>query len=245
MPTTEIPPHVMSTFDVISFVASIASLILAVGAIWLSIVFYKMSTQASNATTEAAKGIAASVERLEKLFDKLYSDTFSMMRETVTDMRKHMWPTESEDTDKVFEEAEKKADEKVAELKRTMEQEVGSILQKQKIADEKLASVRAEMRSVLDKAISSSRQVENEAREETIREHIIRALATMRRRYPHITTMRLIERLTPEFPPTAVIRELERLKEERQIILSDEQIGPETIIRLISHRVSPNPESEP
>lgn len=80
-----------STFDIISFIASIASLILAVGAIWLSVVFFRMSDAASKATTEAAKDIAASVERLEKLFDKLYSDTFSMMRDTVTDMRKHIW----------------------------------------------------------------------------------------------------------------------------------------------------------
>ena len=80
-----------SAFDIISFIASIASLILAIGAIWLSVVFFRMSDTASKATTEAAKDIAASVERLENLFDKLYSDTFSMMRDTVTDMRKHIW----------------------------------------------------------------------------------------------------------------------------------------------------------
>ncbi|MBE7565368.1 hypothetical protein HER14_02820 [Acidithiobacillus thiooxidans] len=80
-----------SAFDIISFIASIASLILAIGAILLSVVFFKMSDAASKATTEAAKGIAASVERLENLFDKLYTDTFSMMRDTVTDMRKHIW----------------------------------------------------------------------------------------------------------------------------------------------------------
>ena len=81
----------MSITDVISLISSIASLVLAVVAIWLSIVFYKLSAAASESTTDAAKGIASSVERLEKLFDKLYSDTFSMMRETVTDMRKHIW----------------------------------------------------------------------------------------------------------------------------------------------------------
>ena len=81
----------MNAFEIISFIASIASLILALGAIWLSIVFFKMSSEASKATTEAAKGIEASVERLENLFDKLYSDTFSMMKDTVSDMRKHIW----------------------------------------------------------------------------------------------------------------------------------------------------------
>jgi hypothetical protein len=59
----------MTTFNLISFIASIASLILATGAICLSVAFYKMSVAASNATTEAAKGIASNVEKLEKLFD--------------------------------------------------------------------------------------------------------------------------------------------------------------------------------
>jgi len=72
------------TPEIISLIASITSVILAVGAIWLSITFYRMSSAASKATEEAAKGISASVERLEKLFDKLYSDTFSMMRDTVS-----------------------------------------------------------------------------------------------------------------------------------------------------------------
>lgn len=81
----------MTTIELISLIASIASLLLAIGAIWLSIVFFKMSSEASKATTEAAKGIGASVERLENLFDKLYSDTFTMMKDTVSDMRKHIW----------------------------------------------------------------------------------------------------------------------------------------------------------
>lgn len=73
----------MSSVETTSLLASLASLVLAVVAIWLSIVFFKLSSRASEATTEAAKGIASSVERLEKLFDKLYSDTCSMMRDTV------------------------------------------------------------------------------------------------------------------------------------------------------------------
>ena len=81
----------LSAYELFSLAATIASLVLAIGAIWLSIVFYKMSESASKATNEAAKGISASVERLEKLFDKMYSDTFSMMKDTVADMRNHIW----------------------------------------------------------------------------------------------------------------------------------------------------------
>jgi len=68
---------ISSLTDLISLAASIASLTLAVIAIWLSISFYRQSSRASQATAEAARDVSASAERLEKLFDKLYSDTFS------------------------------------------------------------------------------------------------------------------------------------------------------------------------
>ena len=222
-----------SLFDIISFVASIASLILSVGAIWLSVVFYKMSDQASKATTEAAKDIAASVDRLEKLFDKLYSDTFSMMRDTVSDMRKHIWPTEVPEQETAIDEAEKKADEKIQELKRTVEHQIGDLLVQQRLNDDKMSSLSVEMRSILDKAIISSRQVDMEAREETIREHILRSLRIYRRTRARATLNDLVEKLKPSFPLSRVINEVEKLRTEKLIELSPDAIGPDSIIKLV------------
>jgi len=190
-----------SVFDVIAFIASIASLILAIGAIWLSVVFYRMSNEASKATTEAAKGIGASVERLEKLFDKLYSDTFSMMRDTVQDMRKPIWPVEEPDRENVIEETEKKADEKIAELKRGVDQQVAELLQRQRLADDKMTSLTGEMREILDRAILTSRQVDAEASEETIREHILRTLRIFNKTRRRATVDVLLQRLVHSFPP--------------------------------------------
>lgn len=224
-----------SPFDLISFVASIASLILAIGAIWLSVVFYRMSNEASKATTEAAKGIAASVERLEKLFDKLYSDTFSMMRDTVSDMRKHIWPTDAPEQESAIEEAEKKADEKISELKKTVEQQVAQLLQRQRLADDKMSSLSSEMRNILERAIVSSRQVDMEAREETVREHILRALRVFRRSRPKATVNDLIERLQDTFSIRRVISEVEKLREEKLIELIPDLIAPESIIKLSGH----------
>ncbi|WP_048797591.1 hypothetical protein [Hafnia paralvei] len=119
-----------TVITIIGFIATIASLVLAVGAIWLSFVFYKMSNEASKETTKAAKDIQASVERLEKIFDKLYSDTFSMMRDTVTDMRQHIWkkPHTGSADDIVNNE------EKINDLKNSISQEIICIV------DEKLKS---------------------------------------------------------------------------------------------------------
>ncbi|MHB8088026.1 MAG: hypothetical protein ACYDH2_07210, partial [Anaerolineaceae bacterium] len=82
----------MTNIEVISFTASIASLILAILAIVLSIVFYFMSIKNSNETTAAAKDIGSTVKKLEDLFDKLYNGIFGMMQDTNSDMRKHIWP---------------------------------------------------------------------------------------------------------------------------------------------------------
>lgn len=118
-------PNALDTaITVIGFIATIASLVLAVGAIWLSFVFYRMSNEASKETTKAAKDIQASVERLEKIFDKLYSDTFSMMRDTVTDMRQHIWkkPHTGSSDDIVNNE------EKINNLKNSISEEIISLV---------------------------------------------------------------------------------------------------------------------
>ncbi|HEM7510770.1 TPA: hypothetical protein U2J54_003816 [Providencia rettgeri] len=142
-----------TTFEVISFIASIASLILAVGAIWLSIVFFRMSNDAAKDTTAAAKEIQSSVERLENLFDKLYTDTFSMMKETVTDMRHHIWkkPITGSTDDDSNQEA------KLDELKNNIKSELIAIMD-EKISkdglngasDEKIKELEESINKVLD-----------------------------------------------------------------------------------------------
>jgi hypothetical protein len=78
--------------EVAALIASIVSIIISGFAIWLSITFYRMSVGESAKTTEAANEIASGVKRLDDLFDRLYADTFGMMKDTLTDMRKHIWP---------------------------------------------------------------------------------------------------------------------------------------------------------
>lgn len=226
----------MTAVDVTSLFASIASVILAIVAIWLSIAFFRMSSQLSEGTREAAKGIGASVERLEKLFDKLYADTFSMMRDTVSDMRKHMWPDNASPDEKITEEAEKRAEEKTAALKEQIQQEVGRMLHRQRITDEKVTSLSHEMQTLLERAISGSRRLEREAREETLRDRISRAVAEIRQRNRSrgrsagVTAGQLVDRLEKDIPPSRLILELEKMAEERRIGVSERPIGPDTLI---------------
>lgn len=209
-----------TVLTIVGFISTIASLILAVIAIWLSIVFFRMSSTLANTTTEAAKGIGASVERLEKLFDKLYSDTFSMMRDTVSDMRKHIWPESKTGGDDLTQAIEKKADEKVGILKEQMDSELTRLLHGQKTTEANIGSLRQEMRELIDKAISTSRRAEVEAQEETIRDRVVSFLRKMRRIKPYVTALELVEAIR-DCPPSRLRDELKKMEVEGLIQMSD------------------------
>jgi hypothetical protein len=223
----------MSTAEIISLIASIASVILAVVAIWLSIVFYQLSSQLSESTKEAAKGIGSSVERLEKLFDKLYSDTFSMMRDTVTDMRKHMWPDASHDVEKATEEIEEKADQKVHELTEESQKQLSELLKRQRITDDKISVISRELGNIMERAIDQSRKVENEASEEAIKNSVLSVIKMLSRRQNRITANDILNRLINMFPPSKVISALRHMAQEKTISLSDKDLEPDTIIEIM------------
>lgn len=164
MNEVQVAAGMMTVMDLVSLVASIASLIVAVGAIWLSIVFYKMSSNASNATNEAAKGIDASVQRLEKLFDKLYSDTFSMMKDTVSDMRKHIWNKPSEETGELSQ-----------LIKQEIESQVSSVLESSGVKGSNREEIAKRLEDVMENVLKSAKlrkkSVKSEPVLEAIKEH--------------------------------------------------------------------------
>lgn len=164
----------MDSATLLSLIASISSLVVGISAIWLSITFYKMTIQTSKETDKASRVITSSVERLEKLFDKLYSDTFGIMRDTVSDMRKHIWPEDSNMQRKVDEEAEGRAEEKIAKIRESVDKELSQMLKGQKTTETKLSALREEMQGLVERTISQSRKAESEARQETLREQILK-----------------------------------------------------------------------
>lgn len=146
----------ITILDVISLISGIASLVLAVIAIWLSFAFFKLSSAASKSTDEAAKGISASVERLEKLFDKLYSDTFSMMRETVTDMRKHIWKAPiTEDANEV---------EEVGDgLRKEIANQINTILESRDIGPADTKAIKEDLEQSIERMLKAREGHSNEA----------------------------------------------------------------------------------
>ena len=226
----------MTGLDIVSFAATVAALVLAVVAIWLSIVFYRMSSALSENTKEAAKGIGSSVERLEKLFDKLYADTFSMMRDTVSDMRKHIWPENTPVEKKVATEVEQRADAKVEAVRAETERQLSVLLKRQDIANERIEGLRAEISQVIGDAIARSRQVESEAREETFREILLSTLGKMGARTKDVMASDVLNALPSPYRGDvgSMVVELQRLKKDGLVALDEDPIGPGTKI-LLNH----------
>lgn len=159
-----------------ALVSSIVSIIIGGFAIWLSVTFYKMSNKISEDTKGAAKGISASVNRLESLFDSLYSDTFSMMKDTVDDMRKHIWPVKEQSAEEQ-KKIDEKADAKIDELKKQFSDELSGMMANvgEDIGrtDSKIADVEKNLEKLVDRAIQQTRKVESEAQDEKSMRDII------------------------------------------------------------------------
>jgi uncharacterized protein YoxC len=221
----------MSTGEIISIVASIASVVLAIIAIWLSIVFYKLSTTLSEDTKEAAKGIMSSVERLEKLFDKLYTDTFSIMKETVDEMRKHAWSEGPSVEDKMIEDTEKKLNARMDALKNEVGTEISKLLSSQHVKESIMPKIEGDLRGLIDKAIVDARRADTDARKELLRRNIIQRLRIFRGMKFKVTADRLIRLLSRSFERHEVLRELDVLKDEN-VVFWEGNIEPETIVEL-------------
>jgi hypothetical protein len=199
-----------------SIVSSIVSLILGVYTIWLSIVFYRMSSASSDVIRDSAKDINASVEKLEDLFRHLYSDTFSMMKDTVSDMRRHVWRNEpqTESSTATLEAVELRADNKVTQIREELADSISALADRVGGTDERVKELSEQLLPMVDQALTRSRHAEIEAREEILRDAILRRYAEATEEDQPTTTWAVIGPLFDEFSISEVIDELRRMKED-------------------------------
>lgn len=140
----------ISWLEILSIVSSLVSLIIGGLAIWLAVKFYEMSTKNSEKLEQASNNIESTTKRLETLFDKLYADTFAMVKDTVSDMRKHVWKADGAEKDI--------SDEKLEQLKSELSAELAESFkngeQKKEISD-----LQEKLSELLDKAVEKSANI--------------------------------------------------------------------------------------
>ncbi len=77
----------MVVFDL---VVGILSIVLAVFAVWLSVALFRMSERAAEGMREAHRSIDTSLAKLDGLFNSLYSDAWSLVRESYSSMQSQL-----------------------------------------------------------------------------------------------------------------------------------------------------------
>lgn len=77
--------------DTVSIFVNATSIILAIVSLILSLYFFNVSQKTNKESEKIANDIKNTTEKLEQLFDKLYSDTFSMLKNQSDAMQKHLF----------------------------------------------------------------------------------------------------------------------------------------------------------
>ncbi|HWW74530.1 MAG TPA: hypothetical protein VNZ44_03990, partial [Pyrinomonadaceae bacterium] len=153
-----------------SLLASMASLVLALVAIWLSFKFYDSSKESSEKIEEANRSINASIVKLEEIFKMQYSDTFSIVRDSYQRLLQGAESVEDHDPD-----------EKVDELRKEVFSEIKTLIVKADETDARIGTIQKGLERVVDKAIGESRNIEKEGIEKKAEELIRQVLAPIPR----------------------------------------------------------------
>jgi hypothetical protein len=190
--------------------------------------FYRMSADQARQSGQSAERIASSVDRLETIFGLLYSDTFSMMRDTVSDMRRHIWPT-----DEKFESADemrKQTDERFEGLQHQVAAELRDVTSRLGANDDQMRK----LLTVVDNALKQSREVETEALRESARDAISSIIKKGIAERGKVYASRVVdEAMTGGFSAPDVISQLEEMRDAR-LVNWDGELGPLSEIYLTS-----------
>jgi hypothetical protein len=174
-----------NTVEVISLVGSIVSVVLAVFAIWQASTFYRWSDTASKEASDSARDIRASVERIEKLFDTFYADTFGLMKDTYADFRKHSWPTGGEKSlpeKELAAAAQRAASEKLESIREDLKSDLQRLTERESPAEETVQALRSEMSLLIDRAIEETRQIDQAAEDSLLRNTVLHRVDELRKR---------------------------------------------------------------
>ena len=215
----------MNNAGLISLAATIASLVLSIVAIGLSITFFILSTKLADKSLKAAEGINLTVEQIEKLFDKFYSDTFSLTRDIVMSS---ISPQKQKEAEVLIRESESKTEAKIDELKASTQKDMSRIFKENQISNQTLIEA---MNKLMEKAINTSSRAEKEVKGETYKTTIVRFLNNFVDKQDRIFYYDLITQLGL-LPPPIIFDEIIKLKNDGFIAFSGDMPNLTTIILL-------------
>jgi hypothetical protein len=231
------------SWEVIGIVSGVVSIVLAGFAIWQASVFFRWSNNAQREAEHAAKGIDASVKKLEDVFNRLYSDTFGMMRDTVSDMREHIWSggdsPKASKSDPALEEIDKRTSENIEELRREVHEEIAQVISRVGTTTDQIGALEGQLGAVVDQALEASREAQVEAVRETLSDALQAEIAKWRRQGKRsIEADEIVSALVNRFDFNKVLESIGELRDQGVVDFEGpvSEIGPYTSIQLPSPR---------
>ncbi len=88
----------MDSQELLNIITILVSTILSVGAIILSLWFYKESNKQNKETTLMQTDINNAIQKLEQLYNRTYTDTFGALKTQLDAMQKHIFTSSVGDT---------------------------------------------------------------------------------------------------------------------------------------------------
>jgi hypothetical protein len=199
--------------EITALVTSFVSVILAGFAIWLSLQFFKMSSDMMMKTKVSADKISSEVARVAALFEKLYAGTFDMVRKTQDKLWEQMEATPSQVGANINAEYERKLKEGDKGLREEIKLDIASVLERQEIADEKITELSSQLADVANEAISRSREVEANARSNMMRNYIYEKIES----YIMPSIRELVDGMPDHFERVELYKELYNMRREELI----------------------------
>lgn len=171
--------RLLNWITVVGLFASIASLILAVVAIVLAILFYRMSTVQAANIQDAANQISEGVKVLKELFGSLHTETFALLRENITDIRQRALSIGVSDPSAMDAAIEAKSEEKAAAIRERLSAEITQMVQaasEQRPTTDMTQSITAQADAIISRAIAEAREADRAARTEGLRLQLIESV---------------------------------------------------------------------
>ncbi len=96
----------ITPFDLFNLIAALVSIVLAVVSLILAIIFYRWADKSNKEIVNVAQAIDNNTKKIENLFDKLYSDTFGIMKSNVEAMQRQLYDSKFSSGDSALKDPE-------------------------------------------------------------------------------------------------------------------------------------------
>ena len=94
--------NIISTFDLVSFITGIVSIVLAVVSLIVTFIFYKWNEKSTEHVRELSNDVKCKTETLSTLFNKMFDTSFRMIESQSTAMQKQLFSHGSVETNDVL-----------------------------------------------------------------------------------------------------------------------------------------------